>query len=104
MENKTVLLKWSRVVNACQHIDRKIEFGPGLTAIVGMNGVGKTNFMELTRACITNDFGPMGGTKQVNIRRGKQEDEPSFIETAGTLQQVSCGAFAHCIMLRLPCR
>lgn len=76
-----MFLSWSHVVNACQHVDRRIEFGAGTTAIVGPNGFGKTNFVELTRATVTNDFRSMGGAKDINVRRGKLPDEPAFIES-----------------------
>ena len=76
-----MLLKWARAVNACQHRDRKIEFGPGLTAICGPNGAGKSNFVGLARCSVTNDFSSMGDTKESNICRYADDEEPAFVET-----------------------
>jgi len=71
----------ARLVNVCQHVDLAVTFGPGITSIVGPNGAGKSNLIGLIRACITNDYSQMGGSKDQNIRRGKESSEPSYVET-----------------------
>ena len=71
----------ARLVNVCQHVDLAVDFGPGITSIVGPNGAGKSNLIGLIRACITNDYSQMGGSKDQNIRRGKESSEPSYVET-----------------------
>jgi DNA repair exonuclease SbcCD ATPase subunit len=76
-----MMLLWARVVNACQHVDKRVDFGPGITAIVGANGAGKSNFMHLVRCSVTNDFSALPGSKEDNIRRDAEPHEPSFIES-----------------------
>src|SRR5439155_1555950 len=35
-----------RLVNFRQHADTELEFGPGITGIIGPNGSGKTSILE----------------------------------------------------------
>src|SRR5688572_13275797 len=53
--------------NYCQYRLAEFEFAPGLTAIVGRNGSGKTNLINGVYASITGDFGRNVGTKIDNI-------------------------------------
>lgn len=79
-----MLLEWGRLVNACQHVDTTITFGPGITALVGANGTGKSNFVGLIRCSATNEFSSLGDVKEANIRRGAELDEPAYIESCWT--------------------
>lgn len=71
----------ARLVEVCQHKDLNVEFTPGLTLIIGPNGSGKSNLVNLIRASLTNDFSSMGGVKSDNIRRGRADGTPSYVET-----------------------
>jgi DNA repair exonuclease SbcCD ATPase subunit len=86
MRLRKVILK-----NVCQHADREISFGQGLTVVCGENGAGKSNLIAMIRVSITNDFASLVGNKQDNIRRGIRPNEPSFVKTfwethAGTVE------------------
>lgn len=78
----TLKLLKIRCVNACQHRDLELEFGEGLTAICGPNGVGKSNLIGLALASVTNDFSNTGaGTKESNICYYRGNKEPAYVKT-----------------------
>ncbi len=70
-------LKEVELVNFCQHGQLKVQFAPGLTAIVGRNGSGKTNLINGIYAGVTGDFGRNEGVKTDNIRQSAPATAPS---------------------------
>jgi DNA repair exonuclease SbcCD ATPase subunit len=76
-----LILRKLKLVNACQHVELERELKPGIVAIVGPNGSGKTNLMQLVRASVTNTYAAMAGKKADNINRLSAIDEPSYVET-----------------------
>lgn len=69
------------LVNACQHKHFVFEVPVGITAIIGGNGMGKSNTLGLIKACLLNDYRHMKGPKQSNVRYGTGDKEASFIQT-----------------------
>lgn len=76
-----LMLRRYKLVNVCQHVSREQELQPGVVAIVGPNGSGKTNLMQLVRASVTNTYHSLAGNKEDNIYRLAAKDAPSYIET-----------------------
>lgn len=76
-----LMLQRYKLVNVCQHVSLEQELQPGVVAIVGPNGSGKTNLMQLVRASVTNTYHSLAGTKEDNIYRLAAKDAPSYIET-----------------------
>lgn len=87
------MLKRARLYNVCQHADRTINLGPGLTIVVGPQGSGKTNLLSLSLASLLGS-NPLYGKKSANIREGAEKDK-SFVTTeweiGGNLIQVTRG-------------
>ncbi len=67
------------IVNFCQHRYREEVFEDGLTAIIGANGSGKSNFLGAIRFAITGD-NPNVGTKAANICDLAPPEETSYVE------------------------
>lgn len=55
------------LTNFGPHADRTFEFGPGLNAIVGVNGSGKSSLLAAVHGILTNDF-RLPGTNEDNVR------------------------------------
>lgn len=66
------------VFNFCQHRNRDITFGDGLTAFIGQNGSGKSNLLGAIRFALTGD-NPNAGTKDANICQLADPTERSFV-------------------------
>lgn len=57
----------AKFVNYCQHLDRTVEFTPGLNVIVGPNGSGKSNIVNGIYGAITGDFSRNAGKTADNV-------------------------------------
>lgn len=69
------------VCNVGPHGRRSFDFGRGLTAVLGRNGVGKSFILGAIAALLTNDFSAVAGVgnnRLINLASG--DDEPSYIE------------------------
>lgn len=64
--------------NFCQHAERDVDFQPGLTAIIGMNGSGKSNLLGAMVYALTGE-NPNVGNKNDNIRQGSDPAETSLV-------------------------
>lgn len=64
--------------NFCQHEDRRVEFSPGLNAIVGANGAGKSNILNAVGFAITGDIATEGA-KNDNIRQQAPKTAKSYV-------------------------
>jgi DNA repair exonuclease SbcCD ATPase subunit len=69
----------ANLTNFCQHQDLQVKFAPGLTAIVGRNGSGKSNLIKAVYAAVTGDFGRNDGVKSDNIAQSAPPDAQSKI-------------------------
>lgn len=69
-----------RLKNVCQHRDLNVTFKPGLNAILGFNGCGKSNLVNSIYAGFTNDFSRFKGKKEEQISQFAGEDDDSYIE------------------------
>lgn len=76
-----MLLTKVELKNVCQHKHAKLDLKPGLIGVSGQNGSGKSNFVQLIKASLTNDFGFKGTNKEQKVRRGAAPDELSFVST-----------------------
>lgn len=76
-----MLLKSLELTNVCQHAKLDLKFAPGITGIVGPNGCGKSNSVNMLQASLTGDFGINPGKKEDNIRHDAPPDAPSRIIT-----------------------
>lgn len=76
-----LILRRFKLAYACQHEALEHHLGPGIIAIRGQNGSGKSNLVELIRASVTNDFSGMEGNKLDNICRNLPSGAPSYVET-----------------------
>jgi DNA repair exonuclease SbcCD ATPase subunit len=64
--------------NVCQHAPSLcVDFSAGLTAVVGPNGSGKTNLINMGYAVITGDFSRNEGTKEKNVAYGAGKGDKS---------------------------
>lgn len=68
-----------QVKNFCQFKENKIEFSPGLNAIVGPNGSGKTNTLNSIVFSVTGDLSRLHGLKKENIYSLAGEDEKASV-------------------------
>ncbi len=66
------------VRNLCQFEHVRVEFSPGLNALVGPNGAGKSNLLKLVYAALTGDFSRNSGVKKDNIRAGADKADPAW--------------------------
>lgn len=66
-----------RLENVCQHENLAAEFSPGLNAVIGSNGSGKSNVLKAIYASLTNDFSRNPGEKADNIRQAAGPREAS---------------------------
>lgn len=62
------------LTNWCQHRQRRLEFGPGITALIGPNGSGKSNIQSAVKWLWTG-INPNFGTKADNICQLAQPQE-----------------------------
>jgi DNA repair exonuclease SbcCD ATPase subunit len=69
----------AELTNFCQFRYRQVTFAPGLTAIIGRNGSGKSNLVKAVYAAITGDFGRNDGLKADNISQYAEHNAPSKI-------------------------
>jgi DNA repair exonuclease SbcCD ATPase subunit len=78
--------------NVCQFRYQKVDFAPGLTAVIGRNGGGKSNLMKSVYAAISGDFGRNDGLKTDNIcQYAKPTDTSkitSVLEHGGTTIEI----------------
>lgn len=63
------MIKLLRLKNFRSHKEREIEFDPGINAVIGPNGVGKTNVLEAVHALSTGSS--FRGRDQEMIRHGQ---------------------------------
>jgi exonuclease SbcC len=66
------------IINFCQHRRQHHRFSPGLTAIIGSNGSGKSNFLGAIRFALTG-VNPNVGDKADNICQLAPPDERSYV-------------------------
>jgi DNA repair exonuclease SbcCD ATPase subunit len=64
--------------NFCQHESKLVEFSPGLNAIVGPNGVGKSNILNAIGFALTGDI-YNEGVKVDNIRQQAAKAAKSYV-------------------------
>lgn len=86
-------LKSVRLKNVCQHRDISVAFDPGLNAILGPNGVGKSNLLKSAYAAITNDFSRFHGVKSDQISQFAADNQKSYIEVA--FEHADTNLFIH---------
>src|SRR5688500_10091299 len=67
--------------NVCQHKRTELFFKPGITGILGSNGSGKSNHLNMIKASLTGDFSVNPGVKDDNIRWGTPEGGKSAVMT-----------------------
>ncbi len=64
-----------RLLNFRQHRDTDVEFGPGLTCIIGANGAGKTTLLEAIAWAIYGMDAARGTRDSIRWRRAKPRSE-----------------------------
>jgi exonuclease SbcC len=67
--------------NVCQFRHLQVKFAPGLTAIIGRNGSGKSNLVKMIYAAVTGDFGRNDGVKTDNVCQFAELGTSSRINT-----------------------
>ncbi len=65
--------------NFCQHADKLVEFSPGLNAIVGSNGAGKSTILNAIGFCLTGAIS-VAGVKADNIRQQAAKSAKSYVK------------------------
>lgn len=65
--------------NFCQHADKLVEFSPGLNAIVGSNGAGKSTILNAIGFCLTGVIS-VAGVKADNIRQQAAKSAKSYVK------------------------
>ena len=73
-------LSKAKFVNYCQHINRTVEFSPGLNVIIGPNGSGKSNIVNGIYGALTNDFTRNAGKTSDNVSLAAKEGEKTLIQ------------------------
>lgn len=70
-----------KLENFCQHRSLEFQLAPGLNAIVGGNGSGKSNALKAIYGALTNDFSRNEGQKDKNICQlaGPKERSSIFV-------------------------
>jgi DNA repair exonuclease SbcCD ATPase subunit len=63
----------------CQHANLVLDIRPGLVGILGPNGSGKTNLVNMIKVSLTGDFSVNPGVKDDNIRWGMPDDDYSAV-------------------------
>lgn len=61
--------------NVCQFKSADVSFAPGMTGVLGRNGYGKSNFLNMLYAALTGDFTCNAGTKDLNIYGPVRDDK-----------------------------
>jgi len=70
----------ARLQYFCQHRDRRVTFAaPGMNAIIGRNGAGKSNLLKGIYAAVTGDFGRNDGVKTDNISQYAAAADQSIV-------------------------
>lgn len=69
----------------CQHVEREVEFCPGMNVIIGPIGSGKSNILKAIRFAFTNDSGN-SGTKEEDITFGSAPGDRSGVQLSGVHQ------------------
>lgn len=71
-----------QLTNVCQFSAVDVQFASGMTGILGRNGFGKSNLLNMIYAAFTGDFTCNAGTKDLNIYGPVRDDKkaPSKIE------------------------
>lgn len=72
-------IKSLEVRNVCQHRHLKKEFSPGVTVILGRNGVGKTTVLSCIEAAVTGDWSCFPGAKGENVAQLAGPKDPSWV-------------------------
>jgi DNA repair exonuclease SbcCD ATPase subunit len=73
-------LEYADLRNLCQHTQTYVRFAPGLNFIVGPNGVGKSNLLNMIFGVISGDFKRNDGNKDANICQLAEADASSYGE------------------------
>ena len=73
-------LSRAKFVNYCQHVNRVVEFSPGLNVIVGPNGSGKSNIVNGVYGALTGDFGRNAGKTSDNVSLMSKEGEKTLVQ------------------------
>lgn len=73
-------LRYADLRNLCQHRRTCVQFAPGLNFIVGPNGVGKSNLLNMICGVVSGNFKRNDGNKDANICQLAGKDEPSYGE------------------------
>lgn len=74
-------LEYVHLHQVCQHENVTHTFSSGLVGILGQNGAGKSNFVNMAMASLTGDFSVNPGVKDDNIRSGIPDDDYSAVTT-----------------------
>lgn len=70
--------EWLELQNFCQHQQRRETFADGLTAVIGRNGSGKSNFLGGVRFGLTGE-NPNTGAKLDNLAALANPTETSYV-------------------------
>lgn len=73
----------------CQHANIEQTFTTGLVGILGSNGAGKSNFVNMILASLTGDFSINPGVKEDNVRWGMADDDYSAVTTTWSHNDVT---------------
>lgn len=74
-----MLIKRLELTNFCQYASAKVDFKPGLTAIVGANRGGKSNLVKAIESSLTGDYKNNEGKQEHNVYRGAAAGDASRI-------------------------
>lgn len=87
-----MIIEHLNLVNYCQHRELTVSFCPGLNAIVGPIGSGKSNILKAIRFLFTNKSGN-AGKKEDDITYSLEGGSPSFVSMTGSHHNVGFELF-----------